>query len=115
MKYALILFAAISILSCRKTNNAIPGVSACTQSLIDSALSKPKGLLFVSVDAYQYNGATVYLYYAGCCDGYNDLRDENCNYLFSPSGGFMGCGDCNHKNFFNEAHFIKTVWTDPRP
>jgi hypothetical protein len=115
MKYLLILFAALFILSCRKTSQAIPGISACTQSLIDSALSKPRGTLFVSVVEYLYNGTTVYLYYAGCCDGVNDLRDENCKYLFTPSGGIVGCGDCTHKNFFNEAHFIKTVWIDPRP
>jgi hypothetical protein len=114
MKYVITLFAAaVFILSCKKNKEA--DIPACTQSLIDSALSKPKETLFVRVDCYQYNGDIVYLYISGCCDKYNDLRDMNCKYLFSPSGGFMGCGDCSHPDFSNKAKFLKNIWVDPRP
>ena len=115
MKYVLLLFAAAAIFSCRKTNSSNSDITACTQSSIDSSLAKPKGELYTKIDAYQYNGATVYLYYAGCCDRLNDVRDANCVYLFSPSGGITGCGDCTHPNFFTEAHLVGTVWADTRP
>ena len=115
MKYGLIIFALLLILSCNKTEQLSRDISACVRYGIDSALSKPKGSLFVKIDAYNYNGAKVYLYYAGCCDRYNELKDENCNYLFSPSGGFSGAGDGMHPNFFSDASFYATIWTDIRP
>lgn len=116
-KFYTILFWLAVIFSCSKPvkTKQAPFISACMQTQIDSALAKPKGSLFTSIDAYQYNNAVVYLYYAGCCDRFNELKDQNCNYLFSPSGGITGCGDCNHQNFFNEAVLVSTVWTDPRP
>ena len=116
MKYVLILFTALIIFSCTKTTSSDSiSTPSCTRAAIDSSLAKPKGTLYVKIDQYQYNGATVYLYYAGCCDRTNDVRDVNCVFLFSPSGGITGCGDCTHPNFFTEAHLVGNVWTDTRP
>ena len=114
MKYFFILFSSLIILSCSKTKDSCSVITTCTQSIIDSALSKPKGSLFYKIDAYTYNGATVYLYYMGCCDRYNELKDGNCKYLFSPSGGFSGGGDGTHPTFFTDAKFVAVVWEDPR-
>jgi len=127
MKHAIILLAACFMLSCSKTTitdptttaltttkTSEPQITPCMQILIDSTIERPVGELFTQVDAYRYNSAVVYLYIAGCCDRNNDLKDENCVYLFSPSGGLMGCGDCMHKNFFAEAAFLGTIWKDPR-
>src|SRR5689334_13621636 len=127
MKQAIIIFATILMLSCSKTtvtdpttDNVIltktgsPQITPCMQALINSAIEKPKGELFTQIDAYRYNSAIVYLYIAGCCDKNNDLKDENCTYLFSHSGGLMGCGDCTHKNFFDEAVYLQTMWKDSR-
>ena len=61
MKYGIILFAALLILSYNKTEQPLSDISACVRYAIDSALSKPKGLLFVKIDAYNYNGAKIYL------------------------------------------------------
>ena len=33
----------------------------------------------------------------------NELKDENCMYLFAPTGGFSGSGDGTHPDFRNEA------------
>lgn len=116
MKYVLIIFTAAVIFSCTKTNSSgNNNTSNCIQAVIDSSLAKPKGTLYTRIDQFQYNGAIVYLCYAGCCDRFNDLKDANCVYLFSPSGGITGCGDCTHPNFFNEAKFIKTMWQETRP
>lgn len=85
------------------------------QAQIDTALAKPKGYVLYKIDAYKYQGDLVYLYYAGCCDRYNELKDKNCSFLFAPSGGIGGGGDATHPNFFSEAIFVSTIWTDPRP
>lgn len=113
MKYGIILFAAVLFFSCKK--NKEENIPACMQSLIDSALSRPKETLFVKIDCYQYNGDIVYLYTSGCCDRYDEIKDIDCKYLFSPSGGIAGCGDCTHNDFFTKAKFLSNTWTDPRP
>jgi hypothetical protein len=118
MKFPFLIVAILLFFSCKK--NTPPGYVAicpvlCMQAKVDSALTQPKGTVLYKIDAYEYNGATVYLYYNGCCDAYNDLKDGNCYYLFSPSGGLAGGGDRTHPNFFKEAKFIETVWVDPRP
>lgn len=112
-KYVFFCFAILVFTSCRK-NDCAPGISPCMQAQIDAALAKPKGSLLYSIDAYKYQGKIVYLYYAGCCDRYNEVKDKDCNYLFAPSGGIGGGGDQTHTNFFNEATFISNMWTDPR-
>ena len=107
------------LISCKKNgtsavNETPPGVSPCMQTQIDSSLAKPRGTLYIRIDAFKYQGNNVYLYYQGCCDKYNLLKDENCNYLFAPSGGFSGAGDGTHPNFFKEAKYLSNMWIDPR-
>ena len=114
MKYSLIILLLAAILSCKKSKEQNEQFAVCMQAQIDSALAKPKGSLIIKIDVYRYYSKFVYLYYSGCCDRYNDLKDENCNYLFSPSGGISGSGDHSHPAFFSEAVFIKTIWADPR-
>ncbi len=111
MKILLALTLGCCLLSCKK-NISIP---TCVQNRIDSALAKPKGTLFDAVAAYNYKGKEIYLYTPGCCDRFIEAWDSNCQYLFSPSGGITGCGDCNHSDFFTTAKFIRMIWEDPRP
>ncbi|MGC4099761.1 DUF6970 domain-containing protein [Ferruginibacter sp.] len=122
MKYSFLIVAAVSavlFVSCKKEKAADavdPAVCyfSCTTTDIDSALSQPKGSYIYQIDAYNYQGALVHLYYYGCCDRYNKVKDANCNFLFAPSGGVGGGGDGTHPNFFKEAVFVTTVWKDPR-
>lgn len=117
MKFPFLIVAICLLAGCKKNTSsgymAICPVT-CMLASVDYALSQPKGYVLNKIDAYEYNGATVYLYYAGCCDRYNEVKDGNCNYLFAPSGGATGGGDNQHLNFFKDAKFIKTVWVDPR-
>jgi hypothetical protein len=127
MKCLIFTLAIISFLSCTKdSNNGVKDepivctdvrtcITKCVQSSIDSALSKPKGSLFYTVDLYKYNNDSVYFYVTGCCDRYNPVKDKNCNYLFAPSGGIGGFGDGTHTNFFTQATLLGRVWVDPRP
>ena len=114
MKIYSIIVLLLIVAGCKK-NNETKIVPACVQSAIDSSLSMPKGSYYHSIAEYRYHNKTVYLYVPGCCDRFSSAYDETCKYLFSPSGGITGCGDCEHPDFFNEAIFIRTVWEDPRP
>ncbi len=113
-KYFAFSAALLIFISCKK-NESTSGIAPCMQAQIDSSLAKPKGHMYLKIDAYKYQGKDVYLYYPGWGDAYNELKDENCIYLFAPSGGFSGSGDGTHPNFRNEAIFISTIWVDPRP
>jgi hypothetical protein len=126
MKHIIFAFTIIYFLSCTKDNNEaneVPQtctdiskcISFCVKTNIDSALAKPKGSLFYSVDLYKYNNDSVYFYVTGCCDRYNPVKDKNCNYLFAPSGGIGGFGDGMHTNFFTQATLLGRVWVDTRP
>lgn len=114
--YSIALAFAVILIgsSCKKEKENNIAIPACVQAVIDSSLARPAGSLFIQVDAYKYQGKTVYLYYSGCCDRNNLLYDSNCNYLFSPSGGITGMGDLSHPNFYNEAVKLSTLWKDPR-
>jgi hypothetical protein len=116
MKYFIFIFSSIAVLSCGKTNKLATNnpTPPCTQKLIDSATAKPKGSLFTKIESYLYIDKTVYLFTAGCCDRYNEVKDENCVYLFSPSGGFTGKGDQTHPNFFTDAKLLGVIWEDKR-
>jgi hypothetical protein len=111
----LVLVIIFTLAACSKNAGEQKVIPACLQSAIDSAMIKPKGYLSTEISAYTYQGITVYLFVPGCCDRYIDLKDANCNYLFSPSGGITGRGDGTHPNFYTEAKFIELIWKDPRP
>jgi hypothetical protein len=98
--------------SCKKEKNS--NIPSCLQATIDSSMAKPAGSLYTSVTAYTYQGTTVYLLMAGCCDRFDEVRNENCGYLFSPSGGIAGGGDRTHPDFFTGAKFLDLIWKDPR-
>ena len=114
LKTFVFSLALLMFIGCKK-DCANSGISPCMQTQIDASLAATKGSLYYRIDAYKYQGNNVYLYYKGCCDRYDDLQDENCSYLFSPSGGIGGGGDHTHSDFFQQATFISTLWTDPRP
>ena len=82
----------------------------CLQQRIDS-LNKhnpPDGP--VRVEEYTYQGKTVYLFTAPCCDQFNVLYDSNCTMMCAPSGGFTGRGDGKCPDFDKTAKLIRTVY-----
>jgi hypothetical protein len=117
--FIFIFLIALGVISCKKENTntateSCPAITPCVKAAIDSSMSQSLGTYYVEIAAYRYKGNLVYLYVEGCCDRLNGLRDDKCKFLFSPSGGVAGCGDCRHPDFFNEAKKICTVWKDPR-
>ena len=60
-----------------------------------------------------YKGKKVYYVVLPCCDFFNEVYDDKCNYLGAPDGGFTGGGDGNCVPGIQNA--TKTlIWKDPR-
>ena len=91
-----------------------PAEPACIQSKIDSIKKLPVWNPPAEVHEYEYNGRKVYLISADCCDQFNSLVDENCNYICAPSGGFTGKGDRKCIDFHEKATHTRLVWKDER-
>ena len=92
-------------------NDSIP---SCIRIKIEAIKKEPRWNPPAQVDEYTYNGKTVFLFSADCCDQYNMLYDNNCNTICAPSGGITGKGDGKCSDFFKTAKFIKLIWKDPR-
>ncbi len=83
---------------------------ACIRKFIDEAPGQSKAEKPLAIDEYIYNGKTVYLYTAPCCDHYNTVYDENCKEICAPSGGFTGRGDGKCPDFQSKAKHVRSLW-----
>jgi len=103
--FANLNFIVLSLmLSCESFS--IPDDSPdCLVNLLRTSKPQP-----VEINSYLYNGKTVYLVVSGCCDFYNSLYDETCQYLCAPSGGFSGKGDGKCADFADTATHQKLIW-----
>jgi hypothetical protein len=93
------------------TVGAIP---TCIQQKIDSIKSQPVWNPPAEIHEYEYKGQRMFALSAPCCDFFNTVVDENCNYICAPSGGFTGKGDGKCTDFFKVGKHIKLVWKDER-
>ena len=89
-------------------------VPTCIKNKIDSfklkeAHEKPQRVL-----EYMYKGKKVYYVVMPCCDFFNEVYDDKCNFLGAPDGGFTGKGDGKIPDFFAEAKNEKLVWGTPK-
>ncbi len=125
MKYMMLIVAvAASSFACHRKVVAAPdttvqtgsgyGIPTCLQQQIDSIKKLPMWNPPATVEQYEYNGKTVFLMSANCCDFFATAIDENCNYVCAPSGGFTGRGDGKCTDFNDKAKLIKLVWKDER-
>jgi hypothetical protein len=124
MKYLLIVlvFPFLSASECGKkkkkkaTDNAQivvkDSIPVCVRQMIDKASKLDPPEPPVQVDEYEYNGKTVYLFTAQCCDQFNTLYDDSCKMICSPSGGITGRGDGKCDDFSKTAKHVKMIWTD---
>jgi hypothetical protein len=125
MKVLIILAAFITVTAkeCSKKTNVPELVTketsadilpSCIQQKIDSIKKQPKWNPPAEVDEYVYNGKTVYLFSADCCDQYYVVYDAQCNYVCAPSGGMTGKGDLKCEDFNTAAKLTRIVWKDER-
>jgi hypothetical protein len=106
--------ADTSSISSSSGNNKTALMPECLQKKIDSIKQQPVSNPPTEIHKYDYKGATVYLFSANCCDGFNAAFDENCNYICAPSGGFTGKGDGKCNDFDEQAKLVTLVWKDAR-
>ncbi len=120
MKYLLLLliFPFLSASECGKkkekpgtatTQDSIP---VCIRKILDDQSKEIPPNQPVQIDEYAYNGKTVYLFTAQCCDQFNVLYDDSCKMICSPSGGIIGKGDGKCEDFAKEAKLIKLIWKE---
>ncbi len=123
MKYLLILFVVpfLSASECgkkKKNKTAVnietvkDSIPVCVRKMIDEANKEIPPNAPVQVDEYSYNGKTVFLLTAQCCDQFNTLYDDSCKMICSPSGGITGRGDRKCEDFSKTAKHIKMIWTN---
>jgi len=130
MKTILLLlsFALLTAETCKKKNKTqdnttetstnkpddVSSIPKCVQAKIDSIKTLPRFNPPAEVSQYEYNGKQAFLFSSDCCDQYNILIDESCNYVCAPSGGFTGKGDMKCNDFTEKAKLVKLVWKDER-
>lgn len=110
---SLLLVTAKECTKARHTKQTA-NLPSCVQQKIDSIKKQPKWNPPAEVNEYTYQGKTVYLFSAPCCDQYTTLYDIDCNYLCAPGGGFTGKGDGKCADFNTAATHVRLVWKDGR-
>lgn len=115
MKVLLIAASLLVVTAkeCTKTKKTI-ALPACVQQKIDAIKKEPRWNPPAEVHEYTYQGKTVYLFSAPCCDQYNAVYDAECNYICAPSGGLTGKGDQKCIDFNTAATHVRLVWKDER-
>lgn len=112
MKYLLILLSPLLLAGdCTKKTTEIP---SCVQLKINQIKAVPVWSPPAEVNEYTYQGKLVYLFSADCCDMFNEVYDEKCNYICAPTGGITGNGDGKCTDFKSTAKFERLIWKDSR-
>jgi len=96
------------------TKNQAAALPSCIQQKIEEIRKQDKWNPPAEVYEYSYKGKKVYYFSSNCCDQYNTVVDEQCNYICAPSGGFTGKGDMKCQDFKDSATLVKLVWKDER-
>ncbi len=128
MKYLLLLlsFPFMAATDCGKKQTKIPAVTGqeeintnplitdsvppVVRKIIDSLAKDNPPLVPQKVEAYLYNGKTVYLVTMPCCDFFNDVYDTTGKKICSPTGGITGKGDGNCADFAEKGKWVKLLW-----
>lgn len=95
------------------TGKSGPGafvIPTCIKSKLDSFKSKEIHERPQKMVEYTYKGKKVYYVIMPCCDFFNEVYDEKCNFLGSPDGGITGKGDGKLPDFFAEVKNEKLIW-----
>ncbi len=107
---SIIAIVTILAIECNKKME----IPACINEKIEQFKSEPKTNPPMQINEYEYMGERRFLFSAPCCDQYEVLYDESCNYICAPSGGIAGHGDGKCSDFSTVAKHIRLVWKDER-
>jgi hypothetical protein len=104
----------LSLAQQRCSKTAQPTIPTCIAEKIEAIKREPRWNPPAEVTEYRYNGKRVFLFSSNCCDQYNTVVDERCNYICAPSGGITGKGDRQCTDFAERAELVRVVWKDER-
>jgi hypothetical protein len=88
-------------------------IPACIADMIRQKQTEPVTNPPAIVEQWNVDGKTYYYITSDCCDQFNNLYDENCNYVCAPDGGITGSGDQNCPDFSGPIEKI-ILWSDKR-
>lgn len=120
MKQVIILYLFLqTFFSCSPKTSARSTVvkdstPVCILKRIEEIKKQPVWSPPAEISEYGYNGQTVYLITADCCDQFIMLVNKECQVLCAPAGGFTGRGDEGCPDFFQRAKLLRVVWKDER-
>jgi hypothetical protein len=97
-----------------KTSPDLAALPTCIKNKIDSFKLKEVHERPQRVLEYVYKGKKVYYVVMPCCDFFNEVYDDTCNFLGAPDGGFTGKGDGKIPDFFEAVKSEKLVWGIPK-
>jgi hypothetical protein len=110
--FASIIFLSVATEKCKRDGKE--KIPSCILQKIEHIKKEPKWNPPAEVHEYSYKGKRVFYFSSNCCDRYNEVYDENCNYVCAPSGGITGKGDMKCPDFKDSAKEIRLVWKDER-
>lgn len=110
--FTAVVFVNVAYQKCEKP--AAAGIPSCVQARIEEIKKQPLWNPPAQVEEYRFNGKRVFLFSSNCCDQYNEVVDESCNYVCAPSGGITGKGDRKCPTFKDSAQLVRVVWKDER-
>lgn len=93
----------------KKTETTVT-LPRCIKNKIDSFKFKAVHEQPGKVVEYMYKGKRVYYIEMPCCDFFNEVYDDKCNFLGSPDGGFTGKGDGKLPDFYKKVTGEKLIW-----
>ncbi len=98
--------------SCEKIELEV-SVPSCVEKKIREINKQPVWNPPAQVWKWESGGSTYYYFTSDCCDQFNLLYDDECNYVCAPDGGWSGAGDGNCPEF-PEPVVRTLVWEDER-
>jgi hypothetical protein len=62
------------------------------------------------VETYSYKDKQVYYLLADCCDRFNEVLNENGDFICAPTGGISGKGNYQCPDFLSEAQAKRVIY-----
>ncbi|HYK55988.1 MAG TPA: hypothetical protein VEV15_05880 [Flavisolibacter sp.] len=114
MKSYIFTFVILLLVAAQTIKKGKEELPLCLQQKIEEIKQQLKWNPPAEVHEYNYNGKRVFYFSSNCCDRYNVVFDEKCEYVCAPSGGITGKGDGKCADFSTKAQYVKLVWKDDR-
>lgn len=113
MKQVLLMVAGLSLFAACNKSVKVTGGSACIRSKVQQFSNGDVCSGSATVKQYTFQGQNVYVFDQGTCgaDFAQPVLNENCDTL-GFLGGIAGNGQINGQNFYDNATYVSTIWSN---